>query len=244
MNVINHKTKAILVFITLFVISCNSKKSNITQEISKNKNTNQIDFKNSIQIDTTLIKGKTLDFLIMSNSTQTDSIFSRCNCETKKNEIKIQLKTIIPTRKELDTISNIVKKKSKFLELISLGRIDEVNGQFKFLTISIKDSIVESINLYSKSTEKEYHGQDFDSLTINHYKIRISKFDYSIASNVYGEFKLRLSKPFGFLESDTILRGKFLCNNLKIEEKNEIKQWDIKASYKKREENRGFQIYD
>ena len=54
-------------------------------------------------------------------------------------------------------------------------RLYEKTGQFKFLTIVLKDSIVESINLYSKSTEKEYNGIDFDSLSINKYKINISK---------------------------------------------------------------------
>jgi hypothetical protein len=202
------------------------------------------EFKNSFKIDTTLVKQNFFGDLKISNSIKKDSILSLCQCKKykKDNRIKIQLKTAIPTKKELDTMSETFKKRNRFLQIGDLGYLKTISGQFKFLTIVLKDSIVESINLYSKSTEKEYNGIDFDSLSINKYKINISKFNYSIASNIYGNFELHLNKEFGFFKNDTILKSEFLCNNWVITEKENIKNWNIKESFKNRHNDRGFRI--
>lgn len=187
-------------------------------------------FQNSFQVDTSLTEKMAFDFIAVTNSKQTDSIVSICNCDKnqKNNSIKIQLQTGIPTKKELDTLSADSNKRwNTILQTRDLGYLEELSGQFKFLNIILKDSTVKSVNIYSKSTNKEYNGSDFDSLSIDRYKISISKFDYSTASDIYGEFELRLEKGFGLFENDTILKGNFQCNNWIIWNNEKIKNWKI-----------------
>ena len=187
-------------------------------------------FKNSFQIDTCLTEKNAWDYIKISNSNMSDSIGSVCNCDKdkKNNSIKIQLLTGIPTKKGLDTLSKDSKQRRNIvLQTRGFGYTERLNGQFKFLTIILKDSLVKKINIYSKSTEKEYNGSDFDSLTISKYKIKISKFDYSIASDVFGDFELRLDKEFGLFKNDTILKGTFKCNNWIIWNEKKIKNWEV-----------------
>ena len=75
---------------------------------------------------------------------------------------------------------------------------------------------------------------DFKSMDIDKYKIAISTFNYSIPSNVYGNFELRLPQGFGYFENDTILKGHFECNNWEISSKEELKSWKIKEWFKNR----------
>lgn len=241
-------TKVHFILIVLFtIISC--KPGNHTREIySRQKqleeykiNSKKDNFENRFRIDTTLVKKYAFDHLIISNEEKSDSILTLCDCKKykKENRIKIQLTTAIPTKKQLDTVKEGFNKRNRLLQLRDLGYLTTIDGQFKFLTIVLKDSLIESIDLYSKSTDKEYNGTDFDSLSIDRYKINISKFDYSIASNVYGNFELRLKKEFGFFENDTVLKGDFLCNNSVISEKKQIKNWNIKKEFENRNKNRG-----
>ncbi|WNH12784.1 hypothetical protein [Thalassobellus suaedae] len=236
------KQKLPIFLIILFLtFSCVQKKEN-------RKKTNELDvgikekiitkkeqFQNSFKIDTSLTKKIAFDFIKVSNSLKTDSILSICNCDKDKktNTIKIQLETGIPIKKDLDTISESSNKKwNTVLQTRDLGYLKELKGQFKFLNIILKDCLVKSINLYSKSTAKEYNGNDFDSLSIERYKINISKFNYSIASDIYGEFEFRLNKEFGLFKNDTILKGRFLCNNWRIWESEKIKNWNINKQSK------------
>jgi hypothetical protein len=242
----------ISIFILSLIFSCTSKKepqknkTDLNLTIRKEKTLKIDNFLNSIKIDTALIKRIAFDRLVISNSEKSDSIISLCHCkkDKKNNIIKIQLSTAIPTQRELDTMNDSFRKRNRFLYLGDLSNSKTINGQFKFITIILKDSIVKSIDLYSKSTEKEYNGIDFDSLSIDRYKINISKFNYSIASDVYGNFEFRLKKQFGFFKNDTILKGNFVCNNWIITEKKEIKNWNIKKSFENRNNDRGFRIIE
>uniref|UniRef100_UPI00404A8664 hypothetical protein n=1 Tax=Flavobacterium sp. TaxID=239 RepID=UPI00404A8664 len=185
-------------------------------------------FENSFKIDTSLIKKSAFDFIEVSNAIKTDSIISICNCEKdkKNNIIKIQLQTGIPTKKALDTLpENGNKRWNTVLQTRDSGYLKEFNGQFMFINLVLKDSLVKSINLYAKSTDKDYQGVDFDSLSIDRYQINISKFNYEIASDIYGDFEFRLNRAFGLFKNDTILKGRFLCNNWRILEKEAIKKW-------------------
>jgi len=245
-------TGRIFILFIIFIISCKPKKENqenlkvITSTDKEFKFTDTDNFKNYIKIDTSLTKTRMWGKLVISNSIKNDSILSLCQCkkDIKNNIIKIQFKTAIPTQKELDTMDESSKKRNRLMYLGDLSNSKTINGQFKFLTIILKDSVVKSINLYSKSTEKEYDGTDFDSLSIERYKINISKFDYKIASDIYGVFEIQLNKPFGFFKNDTILKGKFVCNNWKITEKKQIKKWNIKKSFANRNNDRGFRLIE
>ncbi|MFD1616610.1 hypothetical protein [Gelatiniphilus marinus] len=220
-----------IIFLVIFLISCrNDEKVNVERNEKKLKIISKDLFENRLKIDSTLIKKNAFDLIVLSNSKDSDSIISVCNCEKdkKNNRIKIQLKTVIPTQRELDTMSIESRKKSRLLKVFSLDLNRELKGQFKFLTLVFKDSLVQSINLYSKSSENEYNGVDFDSIFIDKYNINVSTFDYSIASNVFGDFELRLPRGFGLIKNDTIVKGKFVCNNWIISESNEIKRMNLK----------------
>ena len=232
------------------LLCCNiNKKSNDSIEIiapektlSKKVNVNK--FENYFVQDTTVEKKGRFNSLSISNFKESDSIVALCTCKknVKKNIMKIQLKTGIPNKSVLDTLKKENRKGNKILEIGGFDIRKKINGQFKFLTIVLKDSIVKSINLYSKSTQKEYNGTDFDSMNIDKYQIKISKMDYSIASDIYGSFALHLPKEFGYFENDTILKGNFECYNWNISDKENIKNWNIQKWYKDKNASRA--LYD
>ena len=229
--------KRITIFLLTLILNFNCVKKNETKKIRIQQNFDskigttvpKEHFENSFETDATLIKKTAFDFIKISNTEKTYSIASICNCDKNVNDnsIKIQLETGIPNQKELDTISESSNRRWNTILQTRFGPIGKFRGQFKFLNIVLKDSLVKSINIYSKSSENEYNGTDFDSLKIEHFKIKVSKFDYSIASNVFGEFEFRLDRSFGLFENDTILKGSFSCNNWIIWDKEKIKSWKI-----------------
>ena len=224
------KTALCLVFLLLYSCQNDQKKkeshfpkNNTKQTVQKQRSS----FQNYFSVDTTLIKSHAIDFITISNSQQTDSIVSICNCDknVKNNSITIQLETGIPTQKELDSLpKNANKRWNTVLQTRSLTTTNQLKGQFKFLLMTLKDSSVQNLHLYSKSTAKQFNGSDFDSLAIDRYQVKISKFDYSVASNVYGTFELRLNKTFGLFSHDTIVKGNFVCNNWVVYTPKKIKE--------------------
>jgi hypothetical protein len=239
----------ISILILLVLFSC--KTDNQTGEknveyhkIEKTKTDSTTTFRSQIRIDS-IIKplGKAVE-LELSNGIKSESVFALCSCQKdkKNNIIKIQLRSGIPTKKELDSTGITDKSGGRLNHLMDLGYLKRIDGQFQFLTLILKDSIMKDLELYSKSTELEYNNSDFKSMDIDKYKIAISTFDYSIASDVYGNFELRLPQGFGYFENDTILKGHFECNNWEISSKEEIKNWNVKEWFKNRNNNRGLQL--
>ena len=239
----------ISILILLVIFSCRTDNKTVEKNIEHQKTektkTDSINtFRNQIRIDSTLKPlGKVVE-LEISNGIKSESVFAICSCQKdkKNNIIKIQLRSGIPTKKELDSTGITDKSGGRLNHLMDLGYLKRIDGQFQFLTLILKDSVIQNLELYSKSTELEYNGSDFKSLDIDKYKIAISTFDYSIASNVYGDFELRLPEGFGYFENDTILKGHFECNNWKISSKEEIKNWNIKEWFKNRNNSRGFRL--
>ncbi len=241
--------KLILLFLFLFSCISENKNLNLSKDIktlsSENLKSNKKDvFKNEIVLDTFLKTKDSNYFLNLSNSSYSDSIISFCNCQKdiKNNIIKIQIKSGIPTKSELNNFKSSDKKGNRIFQLLGLNRFKRVKGQFKFLTFTLKDKNALNIELYSKSTEKDYNDSDFDSMLIKKYKLTISTFDYTIASNIIGEFDLRLPKEFGYFKNDTILSGSFNCNNSLIKTKEYLKNWNIEEWNEKRNSNVGFKI--
>ena len=216
------------------------------QKVEKTKTDSISTFQNQIRIDSTLKPLGKVVKLELSNGIKSESVFALCSCQKdkKNNIIKIQLRSGIPTRKELDTTGITNKSGVRLNHLMDLGYLKIIDGQFQFLTLILKDSVITNLELYSKSTELEYDGKDFKSMDIDKYKIEISTFDYSIASDVYGNFEFRLPQSFGYFENDTIITGHFECNNWKISSKKEIKNWNIKESFENRNNDRGFRIIE
>lgn len=226
------KNQASILLLTLILIlSCDQndkiKEIKIERDLDsiKVKIAEKENFINSFVTDSTIEKKIAFDFIKISNTIDTDSIISVCNCDKniKDNSIKIQLATGIPTQKELDTMSKNSNRKWNTVLQTKFGPMGKFSGQFKFINIQFKDSLVKEINIYSKSTDNEYNGNNFDSLNVKRFKIVVSKFDYSIASEVYGKFEFRLDRDFGLFKNDTILKGRFLCNNWVIRNKENIK---------------------
>lgn len=203
---------------------------NNTQLSLKNDNLNQ----NYFRIDTALIENKNLGHILsVSNNVSEEILFSICNCEkqNKDNSIKIQITTAIPTKTE-------ILKGESGVRILNMDNMDNFKGQMKFLTFHIKDSLIERIDLLSKSTDYDYENSDFSEIEIGKYKINISTFNYSIASNVIGDFELLLPENYGYISNDTILRGVFRCNNWRINTREEIKNLNFKNKRK------GFQVND
>lgn len=241
--------KGISILILLVIFSCKTDNKTVEkniehQKIEKTKIDSINTFRNQIRIDSSLKPLGEVVELEISNGIKSEKVFAICSCQKdkKNNIIKIQLRSGIPTKKELDSTGITDKSGGRLMNLMDLGYLKRIDGQFQFLTLIVKDSVIKNLVLYSKSTELEYNGSDFRSMDIDKYKITISTFDYSIASDVYGNFELRLPQGFGYFENDTILKGHFECNNWKISSEEEIKNWNIKESFKNRNNDRGFRI--
>jgi len=150
----------------------------------------------------------------------------------ENNSIKIQVWTFIPTQKELDTLKDPEFISMKFLDWISLqrefGQAQPFEGQLKLINIELQDSLVNSINLMSKSTSKEYSGREFKKESVEMYKIKASRNYYSNASKVFGEFELVLPQGYGISENDTILSGTFSCWNDTVYDESTVRNWNLK----------------
>ena len=240
----------VLIFLIILTIGCKNEKPkqkiDLDDYVKKNEVTKTERKIDTLIHDSTLIRKGPAYFITLTDGKKKDSIIAFCSCQKdkKNNTIKIQLTTAIPTKKELDTLKETDKKWNKALQLIDLGYLDEINGQFKFLTIELKDSLVQNINLFSKSTEPDYQNKYFDSTRIKNYNIEVSKFDYSIASDIYGDFHIILKEDFGLFKNDKTIMGYFECNNWRIKSKEEIKQCNIKEWFGRRNDNRGFRVIE
>lgn len=125
---------------------------------------------------------------------------------------------------------------------MGLGNSGSFKGQLKTLTFHIKDSLIEKIDLISKSTDRDYGGLGYDYLEISKYEVNISKMDYTIASNIFGNYKLILPQEYGCFESDTILTGTFVCNNWRINRLEDLKSLDLNKWNAQKQSDMGFQV--
>ncbi|NQX78468.1 hypothetical protein [Gilvibacter sp.] len=188
----------------------------------------EITFKSTFTIDTSKVSYLQSLTQIVSNSEIERSIGALCYCEksVKNNTIKIQIISGIPNQSELDSIGIVDNSGGKIAAFMARD-LKDISGQFKFLTIQIKDELIESIELFSKSTEPEYNGQHFKKSETNKYQIAISKMHYSIASDIFGSYNLRLNEDFGYFDNDTVVSGHFLCSNWKVLKEEEIREMKL-----------------
>lgn len=186
-------------------------------------------FKSYFKSDSTLTKRDSVNVLTISNGSKTDEILAICNCEKniEENTIKIQITAAIPTQPELE------KGITGGRTFMGLGRPDSLMAQLRFLTFHLKDSSVQKVQLFYKSIEKVYNNSDFKYSNISDHQIKISKFDYSIASEVFGRYEVFLPEPFGYVKNDTLLAGTFECNNWRVNTLEAVKNWNLKEWFKK-----------
>ncbi len=192
----------------------------------------RLPFKTYFSVDTTLEK-PTIPFakLRVTNGVTADTLLLANSCQknTKDNSIKIQAQVMIPTRRELDSLpSNAPERYTKLQGMYHFGSLPKKHtGQLKVLNIHLKDRMVQEINLLSRSSDPDYDGTDFKKERIDRYQIKISRFDYKVASDVYGEFALIVPDSFGFIENDTLISGSFLCMNWIVNSEETIQKWNF-----------------
>lgn len=184
-------------------------------------------FKSYFKTDSTLTRRDSVDVLAISNGSKTEEILAISNCDknVEENTIKIQIRVAIPPIAELEERATDGRT---FLGLASWPK----KAQFRYLTFHLKDSTIEKTQLFYKSIEKAYNNSDFKYSNISKYQLRISKFDYSIASDVFGKYKVQLSEPFGYFINDTLLTGTFECNNWRINSLEKVKNWNLEEFFK------------
>ena len=228
----------ILVILIIFS-SCQTKKEeDKTEENVAKKSIVEVEQKDNFQtyfkIDSTLVKRDTTNFLTISNKEKFEKFIPICNCEKniKQNTIKIQLTTAIPTKEEL---RNGEKGSRLFMDL---GNPGTFKGQIKTLTFHLRDSLVEKIDFISKSTDKDYGGKGYEYMKVEKYQIDISTMDYSIASNIFGNYNIILPKEYGYFQNDTILSGEFECNNWRINKLEDLKALDLNEWNEKKKQAR------
>lgn len=225
----------------LFLLGCNDSSNKLDKNLKeeeeevfeepKEVKKNEKKFSTFIKIDTSYTKPDHFNDLIVGNQTITDTLLSACSCDknVKNNSIEIQIKTAIPTKKKLDSLpKNSRDRYNKLLGLYTPSlNPPPFKGQLKYINFELKYSTVIKANVISRSSELEYNGKNFKKDTVSQYQIKISRFKYHNASKVYGKFKIILPKEFGLIENDTIIIGSFLCMNWKINEEENIKNYEF-----------------
>jgi hypothetical protein len=214
-------------------------------EINVSENTTsikkkQVEFKSYFKIDSSLTKRDSVNITIVSNGENKQRLLSICNCEKnkKKNTIKIQLTSAIPTKSEL---KNGEKGSRLFMDI---GNPGSFKGQIKTITFFLKDSLIEKIDFISKSTDKDYGDLGYEYMNPEKYHIKISKMNYSIASDIFGTYELILPKGYGYLKNDSIVKGTFECNNWRVNKLEDLKNLDLDKWNEQKKKSRGIQIYE
>jgi len=173
----------------------------------------------NIEKDATLEVQK-VDLILAYSEKQIDTLIGFCNCEknVKNNTLKIQIRTEFPSLSELE-------KDNRNATEFQLG----IDRQYRFITFYLRDSIVEKTKIFKASTENQFNGKKMDSISIPNYKIKINRFHYKIAQNVWGNYEIELTDPFGFRKNDRKIIGTFHCNNWKIVDYKELHEWTVKG---------------
>ncbi len=210
----------------IFILSCKTDNNTCDKHQENNFDIKKVESKSEQKISkySSLIKPSEVSYLHISNGSKTDSIIMICNCEKNKfdNSLTVQLRSAIPTKREINLgvkNSNLIVQNSDYKS--------KLNGQYKFLTLKLKGNIVEYFDLYSKSTSNDYGQKDYQNLEVKIYDVKLSTFDYSVATDVYGSFEIELPEDFGYFQNDKILKGKFKCNNWKTLSKSDVQNWQI-----------------
>jgi hypothetical protein len=173
----------------------------------------------NIDLDTSL-KPQKVDLIFLYSDKKIDTLIGFCNCEknVKNNTLKIQIRTEFPSLSELE-------KGNRSATEFQMG----IPRQYRFLTFYLRDSIVQKTKIFKASTEPQFETKKIDSSSIDNYKIRINRFEYKIAQNVWGTYEIELSNSFGFIKNDKRIRGTFHCNNWRIVKYEDLPEWTNKG---------------
>ncbi len=208
----------------LFLISFCSCKEGEQKKVDLNtkmkSNTSEfIEKRNSKISQDSTIKPRKVDLIFLHSENQTDTLIGFCNCEKniKNNTLKIQVRTEFPS---LNKLRNNNRSATEF----QTG----VDKQYRFITFYLKDSLVDKTKIFKASTKAHFNDKKIDSFSFDEYKININQFHFEIAQNVWGDYQIDLSKPFGFIKNEKKLNGTFRCNNWRIVEYEDLHNWTLK----------------
>lgn len=224
------KKNLLLIFLILTCCFCNEKKESIAENpVIRDKDTTLVtnkknpinNYQSGIQLDTSLLPEK-IDLTLLHSDNDTDTLIAFCNCEknVKKNTLIVQVRNEFPPESELLKGN---RQSTLFIENIPV--------QYRSLTFYLKDSIVMDVKLLKVSSESQFDGERIDSLTVQKYRIKINKFDYKIAQDVWGSYEVLLPNGYGYFENDTLIRGTFICNNWKAVSYEDLENWTSPAQY-------------
>ena len=206
----------IFAIILFTVVGCNhsSSKSDIqnaekekTQDVITKKESNsphsELKFDSLLRCRTSAIDY----FYSMNNVDDTIDFFCNCEKDVKNNRIFIQLSKDFPAQSEL--LKGDYNGKGIMFE-------PDYPIQATYITLAIKDSVLESAEICRMSQEPQFDGKYKITKPLKRYNITLTKSIYKIAHDIRGEFEFILPFDFGIFSNDTIIRGFFHCNNSQI----------------------------
>ncbi len=215
--------KILPIIVMLLIFSCHQKEEDfsnsarITIPVTADsiiKNESPKVYQSYLKKDPGLTKEK-IDWVYLKRD-RSDTLVAFCNCQKNiaQNTLIIQPRIEFPSKSELDK-----GNRTPTYFLPGLPR------QYRFPTIYLKDSTVQKIELLKASEEKQFDNQKTDSVAVVRYQIHINTYDYRIAQNVWGAYKLILPEELGYSENDTIISGTFHCNNWKAVRYENLGEW-------------------
>ena len=165
-------------------------------------------YKSRIVLDSALSK-RNLDFIQINEANKTDSLMSFCSCEKNivSNTLKIQIITSFPSKTKLKEIG---LKYSHIPPFISEKGYDI---QYRLITFSVQDSIVQNVQLFKVSTEYQFQGKNKVQVDLDKFVLKLNKFNYRRADKILGEFEVITPSGFVFDGESSIVKGTFHCNN-------------------------------
>ncbi|MDN3643188.1 hypothetical protein QWY87_10785 [Lutimonas halocynthiae] len=165
-------------------------------------------YKSRVVLDSALSK-RNLDFIQINESDKTVSLMSLCACEKNiiSNTLKIQIRTSFPPKTKLKELG---LKNSHPPPFISEKGYDI---QYRLITFSVQDSIIQNVQLFKLSTEYQFQGKNKVQVDLDKFVLKLNKFNYSRADKILGEFEIIASSGFVIDGENSIVKGTFHCNN-------------------------------
>jgi len=165
-------------------------------------------YNSNIVLDRSLSK-REMDFLQINRGNKTDSLMSFCGCEKnlESNTLKIQIRTSFPPNSKL--------KEGGLKNILPPPFISEYGYdiQYRFITFIVRDSIIQNVQLFKVSTENQFKGKSKVQEDLDSYILKLNKFNYRIANNIWGEFEVIVPRGFVINGERSIIKGSFHCDN-------------------------------
>ncbi|PQJ20784.1 hypothetical protein [Tenacibaculum sp. SG-28] len=165
-------------------------------------------YNSDIVLDSSLSKQE-MDFIQIKRGKKTDSLVSICGCEknVESNTLKIQIRTSFPPKSKLE--------EGELNNSLPPAFISEYGYdiQYRFITFLVRDSIIQNVQLFKVSTENQFKGQSKVQEDLDSYMLKLNKFNYQIANNIWGEFEVIVPSGFVMNGEGSVINGTFHCDN-------------------------------